>query len=81
VADSGLLSLDNIAPLKRLVQERGHKLELILAVPAWRYDKLVETFRGLAFDGESLAEAAFAVHRDSVDGMDAPPPDGIDVRR
>ena len=62
VADSGLLSLDNIGELTAMADHGGRKLEFILAVPARRYGELVETFRGLAFvDG--LAEAAFAGHR------------------
>ncbi len=63
VADRGLLSLDNIGALTALAQEGGRTLEFILAVPARRYGDLVETFRGLAFDGDGLAEATFAGHR------------------
>jgi hypothetical protein len=63
VADRGLLSLDNIGALTALAQEGGRTLEFILAVPARRYGELVETFRGLAFDGDGLAEATFAGHR------------------
>jgi transposase len=63
VADRGLLSLDNIGALTALAQEGGRTLEFILAVPARRYSELVETFRGLAFDGDGLAEATFAGHR------------------
>jgi hypothetical protein len=65
VADRGLLSLDNIGALTALAQEGGRTLEFILAVPARRYGELVDTFRGLAFDGDGpgLAEATFAGHR------------------
>jgi transposase len=63
VADRGLLSLDNIGALTALAQEGSRTLEFILAVPARRYSELVETFRGLAFDGDGLAEATFAGHR------------------
>lgn len=65
VADRGLLSLDNIGALTALAQEGGRTLEFILAVPARRYVELVDTFRGLAFDGDGpgLAEATFAGHR------------------
>ena len=63
VADRGLLSLDNIGALTELAKEGGRTLEFILAVPARRYGELVETFRGLAFDAEGLAEASFADHR------------------
>jgi transposase len=65
VADRGLLSLDNIGALTALAQEGSRTLEFILAVPARRYGELVETFRGLAFDGDGpgLAEATFAGHR------------------
>lgn len=63
VADRGLLSLDNIEALTALADQGGRKLEFILAVPARRYGELVDTFRGLAFDAEGLAEASFAGHR------------------
>jgi hypothetical protein len=63
VADRGLLSLDNIGALTELAKEGGRTLEFILAVPARRYGELVETFRGLTFDAEGLAEACFAGHR------------------
>ncbi len=63
VADRGLLSLDNIGALTELAKEDGRTLEFILAVPARRYGELVETFRGLAFDADGLAEATFADHR------------------
>lgn len=63
VADRGLLSLDNIGALTELAKEGGRTLEFILAVPARRYGELVETFRGLAFDADGLAEATFADHR------------------
>ena len=63
VADRGLLSLDNIGALTDLAKEGGRTLEFILAVPARRYGELVETFRGLAFDADGLAEASFAGHR------------------
>ena len=63
VADRGLLSLDNIGELTAMADQDGRKLEFILAVPARRYGELVETFHGLAFDGDGLAEASFAGHR------------------
>jgi hypothetical protein len=65
VADRGLLSLENIGELTALAEQTrgGRTLEFILAVPARRYGELVETFRGLAFDEEGLAEASFAGHR------------------
>lgn len=63
VADRGLLSLDNIGALTELAKEGGRTLEFILAMPARRYGELVETFRGLAFDADGLAEATFADHR------------------
>ena len=63
VADRGLLSLDNIGELTALADQGGRKLEFILAVPARRYGELAETFRGLAFSEEGLAEATFAGHR------------------
>ena len=63
VADRGLLSLDNIDALTALADQGGRKLEFILAVPARRYAELSDTFRGLSFDAEGLAETAFAGHR------------------
>jgi transposase len=63
VADRGLLSLDNIGALTALADQGGRKLEFILAVPARRYGELVDTFQGLAFDENGLAEACFAGHR------------------
>lgn len=63
VADRGLLSMDNIGELTAMADQGGRKLEFILAVPARRYADLVETFRGLAFSEEGLAEASFAGHR------------------
>ncbi|MCW3784815.1 IS1634 family transposase, partial [Defluviimonas salinarum] len=63
VADRGLLSLDNIGELTALAEQGDRKLEFILAVPARRYGDLVETFRGLAFSEDGLAEANFAGHR------------------
>lgn len=63
VADRGLLSLDNIGELTAMADQGGRKLEFILAVPARRYGELAETFRGLAFSQEGLAEASFAGHR------------------
>ena len=63
VADRGLLSLDNIGELTAMANQDGRKLEFILAVPARRYGELVETFQGLTFDGDDLAEASFAGHR------------------
>lgn len=63
VADRGLLSLGNIGELTALADQGDRRLEFILAVPARRYGDLVETFRGLAFDDEGLAEDTFAGHR------------------
>lgn len=63
VADRGLLSLDNIGELTAMADQGDRKLEFILAVPARRYGELVETFDGLAFCDEGLAEATFASHR------------------
>lgn len=63
VADRGLLSLDNIGELTALADQGDRKLEFILAVPARRYGELVETFEGLTFSEEGLAEATFAGHR------------------
>lgn len=63
VADRGLLSLDNIDALTSLAEQGGRTLEFILAVPARRYKEMVETFHGLAFDADGLAEASFAGHR------------------
>jgi hypothetical protein len=63
VADRGLLSLDNIGELTALADQGKRRLEFILAVPARRYAELVETFQVLVFDGDGLAESAFAGHR------------------
>ncbi len=63
VADRGLLSLENIGELTALADQGERKLEFILAVPARRYSELVETFQGLAFSDDGLAEARFAGHR------------------
>ena len=63
VADRGLLSFETIGELTALADQGGRKLEFILAVPARRYGELAETFRGLAFSEEGLAEATFAGHR------------------
>jgi len=63
VADRGLLSLDNIGELTAMADQGGRKLEFILAVPARRYGELVETFHGLPFCDDGLAEATFAGHR------------------
>jgi len=63
VADRGLLSLENIGELTALAERGSRRLEFILAVPARRYAELVDTFRGLAFDEEGLAESTFAGHR------------------
>jgi len=63
VADRGLLSLENIGELTALADKGGRRLEFILAVPARRYTELVDTFRGLTFSEDGLAEATFARHR------------------
>jgi hypothetical protein len=65
MADRGLLSLEIIGELTALAEQArgGRKLEFILAVPARRYGELLETFRGLSFDDEGLAESSFAGHR------------------
>ena len=63
VADRGLLSLDNIDALTSLAKEGGRTLEFILAVPARRYNDLVETFQALGFDKDGLAEGRFSGHR------------------
>lgn len=63
VADRGLLSQENIGELTALADRDGRKLEFILAVPARRYAELAETFQGLAFGSNGLAEADFAGHR------------------
>lgn len=63
VADRGLLSLENIGDLTSLADKGGRRLEFILAVPARRYTELVDTFRGLTFSEDGLAEATFAGHR------------------
>jgi len=63
VADRGLLSLDNIGELTAMADQGGRKLEFILAVPARRYGELAETFQGLVFGDDGLAEATFAGHR------------------
>lgn len=57
VADRGLLSLENIAELTAVADQDGRKLEFTLAVPDRRYAELVETFQGIAFTEEELAEA------------------------
>src|SRR6056297_4082962 len=58
VADRGLLSLENIGELTALAEQAqgGRTLEFILAVPARRYGELAETFRGLAFGENGVAE-------------------------
>ncbi|WP_138473458.1 IS1634 family transposase [Poseidonocella sp. HB161398] len=63
VADRGLLSQENIGELTALADRGSRKLEFILAVPARRYIELAETFEGLAFDADGLAEAEFSGHR------------------
>ncbi|WP_138472690.1 IS1634 family transposase [Poseidonocella sp. HB161398] len=63
VADRGLLSMDNIGELTAQADRDGRRLEFILAVPARRYAELAETFQGLAFDADGLAESTFAGHR------------------
>lgn len=55
--------MDTIGELTAMADQGGRKREFILAVPARRYGALAETFRGLAFSEEGLAEAAFAGHR------------------
>ena len=63
MADRGLLSLENICELTAIAERGDRRLEFILAVPARRYTELVDTFQGLAFDEEGLAESKFAGHR------------------
>lgn len=65
VADRGLLSRENIGELTALAEQAqgGRTLEFILAVPARRYGELADTFRGLAFGEDGVAEATFADHR------------------
>ena len=63
VADRGLLSLENVGELTALADQGGRKLEFILAVLARRYADLVETFQGLVFSEDGLAESTFAGHR------------------
>lgn len=63
VADRGLLSMENIGELTAMAHQGGRKLEFILAVPARRYADLIETFQGLTFSKDGLAEATFADHR------------------
>ena len=65
VADRGLLSLENIGELTALAEQaQGDRtLEFILAVPARRYGELADTFRGLAFGEDGVAEDRFAGHR------------------
>lgn len=63
VADRGLLSMENIGELTAMADQGEQKLEFILAVPARRYADLIETFQGLTFSKDGLAEAAFAGHR------------------
>ena len=63
VADRGLLSFENIGELTALADQGGRKLEFILAVPARRYSELAETFRGLTFSEDGLAEATYPGHR------------------
>ena len=55
--------MDNIGELTAVADRDGRRLEFILAVPARRYAELAETFQGLAFDADGIAEAAFAGHR------------------
>jgi transposase len=62
VADRGLLSLDNVAEIKRIADEAARRLEFILAVPARRYIELGGTLQGLKFK-DGLAEGRFAEHR------------------
>jgi hypothetical protein len=62
VADRGLLSLDNVAEIKRIADEACRRLEFILAVPARRYIELGGTLEGLKFK-DGLAEGQFAEHR------------------
>jgi transposase len=62
VADRGLLSLDNVAEIKRVAEKADRRLEFILAVPARRYAELGGTLQGLSFK-DGLAEGRFAEHR------------------
>lgn len=62
VADRGLLSLDNVAEIKRIADEAARRLEFILAVPARRYIELGGTLQGLKFK-DGLAEGQFVEHR------------------
>ena len=48
--------------LTALADRDDRRLDFILAVPARRYAELVETFRGLVFDDDGLAESTFAGH-------------------
>jgi transposase len=47
VADRGLLSLDNLAELRKLILPSGHALEFILAVPGRRYREFVDLLKPL----------------------------------
>ena len=62
VADRGLLSLENVAEITKLAEDKTRKLQFILAVPARRYQDLNDIFETLTFE-EGLAEATFAGHR------------------
>mgnify|MGYP000849115267 FL=1 len=62
VADRGLLSLDNVAEIKRIADVAARRLEFILAVPARRYIELGGTLPGLEFK-DGVAEGRFAEHR------------------
>lgn len=62
VADRGLLSLDNVAELRRLAEASERTLQFILAVPARRYAELGGTLDALRYR-DGLAEGRFAEHR------------------
>ena len=62
VADRGLLSLENVAEITKLAEDKTRKLQFILAVPARRYQDLNDIFETLTFE-EGLAEATFVGHR------------------
>ena len=68
VADRGLLSLDNVEQLSRIVLPSGKKLQFILAVPGRRYADFAELLQPLHDQvqdqqHESVQELAWAGHR------------------